>query len=194
MGRRRSRAHLLAVATRLRRPRRCRVRCWHSGHGAAAREFGPPPAASRRSDSRDSRIGRVDEQRDGVAVGTSSCSNSSRFGASSACQMGYAGDVAARPVEAGDEAEPGPDRRRLRRRSEWSWSPPWPQVPQGCRSRRSRPPDGEPDRPPAPAVDRIDPPPSDIRSPRSGPRHSRFRSGPGGMRPTCARKPRAMQR
>ena len=41
-------------------------------------------------------------------------------------------------------------------------------------SRRSRPPDGEPDRPPTPLVDRIGPPPSGIRSRRSDPRHSRL--------------------
>ena len=40
-------------------------------------------------------------------------------------------------------------------------------------ARRSRRPDGGPDRPPVPAVDRIDRPPSDIRSRRSGPRRSR---------------------
>ena len=51
-------------------------------------------------------------------------------------------------------------------------SPPWQQARQGCRPRRSRPPVGEPDPPPAPAVDRIVPLPSDIRLQRSGPRHS----------------------
>ena len=49
------------------------------------------------------------------------------------------------------------------------------------RSRRSRRPAGGPDRPPAPAVDRFDFRPSGIRSPRSGPRHSRRLSDPGEM-------------
>ena len=39
-----------------------------------------------------------------VAVGTTSCSSSSRFGPSSGFN-GHAGDVAARPVQAGDEAD-----------------------------------------------------------------------------------------
>ena len=98
-----------------------------------------------------------------------------------------AGDIAARPIEAGDEAaldrivaarEDDRNRRgcrlgrqRRRRRRQW---------------RRSRPPGGEPDRPPAPATDRIDPPPSGIRSRRCGPRRSRLRSGLGGTRPRDA--------
>ena len=40
-----------------------------------------------------------------VAGGTSSCSSSSRFGPTIAFEEGHAGDVAARPVEAGDEAK-----------------------------------------------------------------------------------------
>ena len=39
------------------------------------------------------------------AVGTNSCSNSSRFGAISTFALGHARDVAARPVQAGDEAK-----------------------------------------------------------------------------------------
>ena len=50
------------------------------------------------------------------------------------------------------------------------------------RSRRSRSPGDEPDRRPMPAVDRTGRPPSDIRSPRCGPRHSRLRSDLGGTR------------
>ena len=40
-----------------------------------------------------------------VAVGTTSCSSSSRFGPTSSVQGGHARDVAARPVEAGDKSE-----------------------------------------------------------------------------------------
>ena len=47
------------------------------------------------------------------------------------------------------------------------------------RPRQSQSPDAERDRPPAPAVDRFGPPPSDIRSPRSGHRRSRPRSALG---------------
>ena len=46
--------------------------------------------------------------------------------------------------------------------------------PQSLRSLRPR---GKPDRPPAPAADCSHPPPSDIRSVRFGPRHSRSHSG-----------------
>src|SRR6266516_5227491 len=53
-------------------------------------------------------------------------------------------------------------------------------VPKHCRlPTQSRPPDGEPGRPRAPAVDRFRPPPSGIRWPRSVPRRSRSRSGLG---------------
>ena len=39
------------------------------------------------------------------AVGSSSCRNCSRFGTDLHVRLGHAGDVAARPVKAGDEAE-----------------------------------------------------------------------------------------
>jgi hypothetical protein len=49
---------------------------------------------------------------------------------------------------------------------------------QQCRrARRLRSHVGEPDRPPAQAIDRCAPPPSGIRSPRCRARHSLFRSG-----------------
>ncbi len=120
-----------------------------------------------------------------VAAGTNSCSSSSRFASSSTFKRGHAREVAARPVRGWRQAQPRPGRPRSRRRSESSWSPPLPPVPPATRARQSRSPDGEPDRPPMPAIDRIDPPPSGIRSLRSGPRHSRFRSGLGGTRPGC---------
>ena len=75
-------------------------------------------------------------------------------------RLGHAGDVAARPVKAGDEAELEPGRRPFRRRSEWSWSPPSPQAPPEWSLRQSRPPDDEPDQPPLPAADQFDPPPT----------------------------------
>ena len=56
---------------------------------------------------------------------------------------------------------------------------PWRQRPPACLTApQSRPPDDGPDRPPAPANDRIDPQRSDIRSLHCGPRRSRFRSIP----------------
>ena len=84
------------------------------------------------------------------------CSSSSRFAVNSPTERIDPGHVAARPGEAGDEAEPhrvvaddedDRDRRgcrlgRQRRRR--------------CRSRRSRRPAGEPIRPPAPAADHVD--------------------------------------
>ena len=50
-------------------------------------------------------IGRVEEHADAVAVGTSSRSNSSRFGRELHVQCGYAREIAARPVEAGDKSD-----------------------------------------------------------------------------------------
>ena len=116
-----------------------------------------------------------------VAVGTNSCSSSSRFGLAPRSSW-HARDVAARPVQAGDK----PDRDRVAAGREDDGNRRGCRLGRQCRSgtaaRRSRPPDGEPDRPPAPAVDRIGPRPSGIRSLRSGPRHSQLLSGPGGMR------------
>jgi hypothetical protein len=70
------------------------------------------------------------------------------------------------------------------------WSPPWPQVRLAPHPRRSLLPGGEPNRPPMPAIDRIGPPPSDIRSPRSCLRHSRLRSALAGMRRSSAHRDR----
>ena len=142
----------------------------------AARWPKPPPAGRVIMVSAVRIVG-IDSTAKRAAPGTSSCSSPSRFGHELRVHGNDAGDVAARPVEAGDETQPDRVAAELRRRSEWSWSRPWPRVPQGCCPvRRSRPPGGAPDRPPAPAADRIGLPPSDIRSPRSGPRHSRLRS------------------
>ena len=123
-----------------------------------------------------------------VAAGTNSCSTSSRFGPSSTFKRGHAREIAARSVQAGDKSEldrvagaPEDDRNRrgcrLCRPCRAKWHRAW----------QSRSPGGEPDRPRAPASDRIGSPPSDIRSPRCGPRHSRLRSGLGGTRAQAAR-------
>ena len=95
---------------------------------------------------------------------------------------GHAGDVAARPVEAGDQAMLDRVVADVRTRSESSRSPPSPPVPQRCRPRRSPPPGGA-TRSAASAGSRsYCLPPSGIRSRRCGLRRSRFRSGPGGSR------------
>ena len=173
----RSRARLLAVGPRSQRPYRNRVRCSHAGHGVAARGCGPPPAGLAIGSRRLGLVGLTSTAMM-VAVGTSSCSSSSRFGPSSTSKTVTPVRLppgrfrlATSPSSTGSLPSQEDDRNRRGRRL--------------CRERRrrrqsrqSRPPGGEPDRPPLPAVDRIGHPPSDIRSPRSGPRHSRFRSGP----------------
>ena len=152
-----------------------------AGHGAAARGCGPPPAGLSIGPRQVGLVGLTSTAMM-VAVGTNSCSSSSRFGPSSALIRGHAREVAARSVQAGDKS----DRDRVaagheddrNRRGRRLCRP----GPQECWPRQSRSPDDEPDRPPAPAIDRIGPPPSGIRSRRCGPRHSRFRSGLGGTR------------
>ena len=91
------------------------------------------------------------------------------------------GDIAARPVEAGDEAELNrvaaaceDDRDRRSRRLGYNC--------RGGVTQRSPSPDGVPDRLRVRAVGRIGPAPSDTRSPHSGPRRSRLHEGLGGMR------------
>ena len=51
-------------------------------------------------------IGWIDKRAMTVAVGRSSCSNSSRFGCNLYDQTGHARNIAARPVQVSDEAEP----------------------------------------------------------------------------------------
>ena len=97
-------------------------------------------------------------------------------------QKADAGDVAARPVEAGDEAALDRVVSRSRRRLVSSCSPPWPQLPRERQSQRSMPPDGVPDRLPDRGADRIGPVPNDTRWPHYGPRRSRFRGHLVGMR------------
>src|SRR5262249_26362971 len=65
------------------------------------------------------------------------------------------------------------ERPMSRTRWESRGSPPWPPQPTGCRPQLpARPLDREPTLPQAPAADRCAPPPTDIRSRRSGPLHS----------------------
>jgi hypothetical protein len=56
--------------------------------------------------------------------------------------------------------------------------PAWQRGPRQVSLWRSRLPDGEPDRPLVLAIGRTDPPPTDIRSRRCGPRHSGFVEAP----------------
>ncbi len=137
-------------------------------------------------------IGRVDEQRNDGGRGDQLVQQLQPLRRQLRVQQAHAGEIAARPVQAGDKAEldrieahdehdrNGRGRRLGRQRRR-------------CRSRRSRSLDGEPDRPQVPAVDRIGPPPSDIRSPRCGPRHNRLRSGRCGTRPNDAHADQARQ-
>ena len=102
-----------------------------------------------------------------VAVGTSSCSSSSRFGASSTFNLvtpvtlppgrfRLATSPSCDRVAAGRENDRNRRGRRLGRERRRS-------ADRGDHGHLT----AEPDRPPSPAVDRIDPPPSDIRSSRS---------------------------
>ena len=176
------RARRLAARTRLRRPHRIRASVLAlQDIESAARGRGPPPARLAYCASA-VRIGRVDEQRD--------CSRlwaPARAAAPAASPLARAVKkltpvtlppgrlrLATRPSFDRVAAAVEDDRNRRGRR-----------LGRECRrgrrrSRQSPLPGGEPDRPPVPAVDRIGPPPSDIRSPRSGPRHSRLPSSPGG--------------
>ena len=81
--------------------------------------------------------------------------------------------------------------RRLRCRN--SWSRPLPRVPTKTQPLQLGPPDAEPAPPPVHAVDRFDPEPSGIRSPRSGPRRILSLSAPYGTRADASRTPQAMR-
>ena len=91
-----------------------------------------------------------------VAVGTSSCSSSSRLAPAPRSRC-HAGDVAARPVQAGDQASLdriAADEKTIGMVVVAAFAA---SAAECCHVRRSRPPDGEPDRPPVPAADRIGP-------------------------------------
>ena len=118
-----------------------------------------------------------------TALGTSSCRSASRLATSSAAKK-------LTPV-----ALP-PGRARLATRPSLTGSSPTPNTigivavaalaaiaAAGCRAWRSRPHDGGPGQPSAPAGDRIGPPASGTRPSRSGPRRSRFHQAPCGTRP-----------
>ena len=68
-----------------RRPRRCRVRCWPARTSVAS-PSARAAACNRCNHGLGIRIVRVDEQGDRRGAGTSSCSSSSRFAASSTCR------------------------------------------------------------------------------------------------------------
>ena len=159
-------------------------RCWRSGPASSSPSARAAACSISRSRSGIARLVGLTSTRDRVASGTSSCSSSSRFGA----QLDRSRWLT--PVTL------PPGRLRLATRPSSTGSPPLCEHDRDgrgrrlgrqrrgdCRrSQRSPPPGGEPDRPPAPAIDRIGPPPSDIRSRRSGLRHSPLRSGPGETR------------
>ena len=139
------------------------------------------------------RIVRVDEQRRWPATcGTRSDSSSSRLGISSTVRKLTPVMLPPGSRKTGDKA--GCDRITPdnRQRSGLSRSPLFAasaeRVAAACR--QSRRPSDRRDRRPRRTVDRNGPPPSDIRSPRFGPRHSRSRSVPGGMPQPAARSHR----
>ena len=116
-----------------------------------------------------------------VALGTIWRSSSSRFAPDVPLSKDYAGDVAARPIEAGDEAvldrvAAGREDDRYRRGRSFGR-----EHGNGV-SERSRPPAAESDRPPRPATDPMALRRSEIRSRHSGPRQSLLPSSPGGTR------------
>src|SRR5262245_26499844 len=113
------------------------------------------------------RTGWVDEQRDAVGRGDHFMQQFEPFRPSRSIRLPrsrcHLVDASWRQVP----VRPGPV--LCRRRSGSWWSLPWPPMLRAYwRAQQSQPPDYEPDRPPAPAVDRPDPLPSDIQSSRSG--------------------------
>ena len=112
----------------------------------------------------------------------------SRFAASSAVKNIHPCCVTAWPVEAGDQSELDrvlgePNTIGMVEVAAFAA-----RAARVLAPRRSRSPCGEPGRPPALDTGQRDLPPSGIRSRRSGPRRSRFLSGPAGTRPHCGRR------
>ena len=93
-------------------------------------------------------------------------------------QVADAGEVAARPGQAGDKSRRHRVDPPVERRSGSSSSLPWPPRTAAAHRAQSQRLDAEPDRRPTPAIVRFGPPPSETRLSRSGPRHSRFRADP----------------
>ena len=123
-----------------------------------------------------------------VALGRSSRINSSRFGAIVTAKRADTRDIAAGPVHAGDKAvldrvAAGLENDRYRGGCRLCCEAGCGRDACGNNSRL----ESERDQPPAPATDRIDRPPTDIRLLRCGPLRSRFRSDPVGTRqmPHC---------
>ena len=156
---------------------RCRVRCSHSGRGVPAR------ACARGLQTLDSDfgdLGLVGFTRAATVVAVAPLVQQFQPFRPNHRTLKEVdtGDVAARAVRLATRPS-SPDRRRSRRRSESSRSPPLLRLQQACRQRGDhRHLTANQIGRQAPAVDHIDPPPSGIRSPHSGLRHSRFRSGP----------------
>ena len=126
-------------------------------------------------------IGRIDEHGDASGCGHQLTQKLQPLCRQLADEKIDACQVAARPGEAGDQTKPD----RVVADSENDRNCRGCRLGRQCRAvptRRSPRRFGEPNRPPAPATDRIDPPPSDIRSPRSRLRHSQLLSGPGESR------------
>ena len=168
-----------------RKRRRSRFRCWPSGHRSCT-PFVRAASCTSRIIGLGSRIVRVHEQGDHLGLGSQLGKQLEPLGVQLVVRMltpvrlppGRA-RLATRPardrVAAADEDDRDRRGRVFRRQRQ----------PVG-RSPRLRRPCGRRDRRPMRAADHSVPPPSGIRSPRFGPRRSRFRSIPGGTRPANA--------
>ena len=165
---------------------RCRVRWWHSEHGLLPKVCAASCTSCQLRFSAVGLFGFTSTPIDG-GLRDSSCSSSSRFGPSSSIKELTPVTLppgrlrlATRPISTGSPPIEKDDRNRCGRRLGSSAAA----VP-APRSRRP----ARPSRPPAPAADRIDPPPSGIRSPRFGPRRSRFLLSPAGTRQRVSAPP-----
>ena len=109
--------------------------------------------------------GRVDEERNDIRRGYQLAQQLQPLRPQLRVQVGHARDIAARSGKAGDKSSRDRVSSHLEDDGNRRWSPPLPPVPQACyRAQQSRSPDGEPNRPPTPAIDHSGRPPSGIRS------------------------------